>query len=73
MFLWAEACNTAVYLQNRNPLKVLGRMTPEEAFTRKKPKIGHIRIFGCQVYFHVLAERSVKSKAVARAILREDG
>ena len=38
-FLWAEACNTAVYIQNRSPHRVLGSKTPEEAFTgKKKPR-----------------------------------
>jgi hypothetical protein len=32
-FLWAEACSTAVYIQNRSPHKVLERLTPKEAFT----------------------------------------
>jgi hypothetical protein len=60
MFLWAESCNTAVYLQNMNPHKVLGSMTPEEAFTRKRPEVSHIRISGCLVYFHVPVERRTK-------------
>jgi hypothetical protein len=38
----------------------LGRITPEEAFTGKGPEIGHLRIFGCLVYCHVLAERRTK-------------
>ena len=33
LFLWAEACNTAVYLQNRSPHRALGHMTPKEAFS----------------------------------------
>jgi hypothetical protein len=33
LHLWAEACNTAVYVQNRCPHRVLGMSTPEEAFT----------------------------------------
>ena len=32
LFLWAEACNTDVYLQNRSPHRALGHMTSEEAF-----------------------------------------
>jgi hypothetical protein len=42
-FLWAEACNTAVYIQNRSPHKVLGRKTPEEVFTGRKLEVGHFR------------------------------
>ena len=46
LFLWEEACNTVVYLQNRSPHRALGHVTPEEAFSRKKPDVGHFRIFG---------------------------
>lgn len=43
-FLWAEACNIVVYLQNRIPHKVLGKLTPEEAFSSKKADLGHIPV-----------------------------
>jgi hypothetical protein len=59
-FLWAEACNTAVYLQNKSPHKVLGNVTPEEAFIGKKPDISHLRIFGCVSYCHIPAEKRAK-------------
>jgi hypothetical protein len=32
MHLWVEACNTAVYVQNHCPHRVLGMSTPEEDF-----------------------------------------
>jgi hypothetical protein len=57
LFLWAEACYTAVYLQNRSPHRALGDKTPEEAFSRKKPEVGHFRIFGCLTYSHVPSEK----------------
>jgi hypothetical protein len=60
MFLWAEACNTTVYVQNKSPHKVLEDKTPEEAFFGVKPEIGHFRIFGCPVYIHVPAEKRTK-------------
>ena len=41
--LWEEACNAAVYVQNRCPHRVLGMSTPEEAFTGKKPDISHLK------------------------------
>ena len=50
LFLWAEACNTAVYLQNRSPHKSLGNLTPEEAFSGKRPQLTHLRIFGCDLF-----------------------
>ena len=42
--LWAEACNTAVYVQNHCPHRILGMSTPKEAFSGKKPDISHLRI-----------------------------
>ena len=53
LHLWAEAFNTAVYVQNRCPHKVLGMSTPEEAYSGKRPDISHLRIFGSPVYMHV--------------------
>jgi transposase InsO family protein len=53
LYLWAEACATAVYLQNRSPHRILGKMTPEEAFTDRRPDVEHIRIFGCSTFSHV--------------------
>jgi hypothetical protein len=64
-FLWVEACNTAVYIQNKSPHKVLGRKTPEEVFIGKKLEIGHFRIFGCLVYCHVPSEKRTKLEATA--------
>jgi len=34
-FLWAEAANTTVYVQNRCPHQALGSKTPEEKFTAR--------------------------------------
>jgi hypothetical protein len=39
MFLWAEACNTTVYVQNKSPHKVLEDKTPEEAFFGVKRRL----------------------------------
>ena len=53
MQLWAEACNTAIYVQNHCPHRVLGMSKLEEDFTGKKPDISHLNIFGSSVYIHV--------------------
>eukprot|EP00253_Pinus_taeda_P022759 PITA_22759 len=45
LHLWAEACNTTDYLQNRSPHRILGMKTLEEAFPGKGPDVGHFRIF----------------------------
>eukprot|EP00253_Pinus_taeda_P027763 PITA_27763 len=52
-FIWAEAANTAIYVQNQCPHQALGSKTPKERFTGKKPDLSHFRIFGSPLYFHV--------------------
>jgi hypothetical protein len=66
MTLWAETCMTAVYVQNRSPHQILKNITPKEAFTKVKPKIGHFRIFGCSVYLHVPKEKRFKLEPSGR-------
>ena len=60
LFLWAEACNTAIYLQSRSPHQSLGNQTPLEAFSGQKPQLGHLRIFGCLTYSQVPKEKRTK-------------
>ena len=45
-FLWAEAFNTATYLHNRTPTRVLGGRTPYEVLYGVKPDVSHLRAFG---------------------------
>jgi hypothetical protein len=59
-FIWAEVCNTPVYLQNRSPHRVLGNKTHEEAFSGKKLDVGHFTIFGCLTYSHVPSKNTKK-------------
>ena len=33
--------------------------TPEEMFTRKNPKVSHLKIFGCLVYIHIPKEKRI--------------
>eukprot|EP00253_Pinus_taeda_P013269 PITA_13269 len=54
LHLWVEACNTAVYVQNHCPHKILGMSTPEEAYSGNKPDISHFRIFGSPFYMNVM-------------------
>jgi hypothetical protein len=57
IILWAEASMTVVYVQNKSPHKILKNMTPKESFTKVKPEVGHFRIFGFPIYFHVPKEK----------------
>ena len=51
--LWAEAILTACHIRNRLPSRSLNGMSPHEAWTGQKPRVGHIRKFGCLVYRHI--------------------
>jgi Reverse transcriptase (RNA-dependent DNA polymerase)/gag-polypeptide of LTR copia-type/Integrase core domain/GAG-pre-integrase domain len=57
---WAEAVNTAVYIQNRSPTKSVLNRTPYEAWNGVKPEVGHMKIFGCVCYAHVPDENRSK-------------
>ena len=54
---WAEAVCNAPYTRNRCPTRVVYGMTPEEAWSGKKPRISHLRVFGCIAYAKVLDEK----------------
>jgi transposase InsO family protein len=60
MHLWAEAAKIAIYVQNRLSHSALGFKTPEEMFSGKKPKVSHLKIFGCPVFAHILKEKRTK-------------
>jgi hypothetical protein len=60
MFLWGETTMTVVYVQNRSPHRILKNMTPKEAFSRKKPSVEHLKIFGCPIYIHVPKDKRKK-------------
>ena len=66
MHLWVEACNTAIYVQNCCPHRVLGMSTPEEDFIGKKPDISHLKFFGSSVYIHVTKDTRKKLEPTAK-------
>jgi hypothetical protein len=51
---------TTVYVQNKSLHQILKNIAPKETFTGVKPEIGHFKIFGCPVYFHVPKEKRSK-------------
>ena len=52
-YLWAEAVNCAIYLQNRIPNTKNGNMTPYEHWHGKKRSLQHVRVFGSEAYQHL--------------------
>ena len=63
---WAEAVSTAVYERNRCPTKAVEGMTPYEAWHGEKPKVEHLRVFGCAVYAHIPKDERGKFDSKAR-------
>ncbi|MCO5564845.1 hypothetical protein L7F22_018513 [Adiantum nelumboides] len=53
---WVEALSTAVYIMNRTPTATVHNVTSEEKLFGKKPDLGHLKVFGCISYVHVLDE-----------------
>lgn len=43
---------TPCHIRNRLPSRSLNGMSPHEAWTGQKPRVGHIRKFRCLVYRH---------------------
>jgi len=50
---WAEAANTAVFLQNRLPSKALEDKTPFEAWYGYKPSLSFLKVFGSVCFVHI--------------------
>ena len=62
-FYWANAVRTSVYLQNRASANV--GVSPHELYFGKKPKLAHLRVFGCIAYVHLPKEKRRKLDAKA--------
>lgn len=61
---WAEAANTANFLRNISPVKILGNGTPEQKFSGRLPKVKKLRVFGCECHYK---NNGPKSKLEPRA------
>jgi hypothetical protein len=60
MLIWDEAGNTAVYVHNKSPHRILEKKPPRDEFIGVRPEIGNLRIFGFPVYIHVPKENKTK-------------
>ena len=54
-----EAINTATYLRNRAPTKVLDDVTPYERWYGKQPSVSYFKTFGCDA---VVLQKGPKPK-----------
>lgn len=50
---WPDAVQWQNHVLNMSPTLIVKDMTPEEAWTGRKPSIEHFRIFGCIGHVHV--------------------
>jgi hypothetical protein len=50
---WAEAANTAVFLQNRLSTKLLAEKTPFEVWYNYKPSLSFLKVFGSTCFVHI--------------------
>jgi hypothetical protein len=60
MHLSAEATRTTIYVQNTLSHNALGFKILEEMFTRKKPEVSRLKIFGCPLFVHIPKEKRTK-------------
>ena len=51
---YGETVNTSLYLLNKIPTKSLEGETPNEAWTRIKPNVDHLRVFGCLAHVKIV-------------------
>ena len=63
---WAEAVSTATYLRNRCPTRAVEGKTPYEAWHGTKPRVDHLRVFGCTAYAHIPKSERGKFDSKAR-------
>jgi len=50
---WAEAANTAVFLQNHLSTKLLAEKTPFEVWYNYKPSLSFLKVFGSTCFVHI--------------------
>src|SRR4051812_10280833 len=60
--LWGYALETAAYVLNRSPSKSV-MTTPFKEWHGTKPKLSHLRIWGCEAYVRKLQPDKLESKA----------
>ncbi|KAJ7962205.1 Retrovirus-related Pol polyprotein from transposon TNT 1-94 [Quillaja saponaria] len=57
---WSEAVNWSIHILNISPTFAVQNMTPEEAWSGRKPAVDHFKIFGCIAYAYVPNEKRKK-------------
>ena len=58
--IWPEVVNWSVHILNRSPTFAIQNMTPEEAWSGRKPDVNHFKKFGCIAFAHVPDQKRKK-------------
>ena len=54
---WQDACETALHIYNRQPMRRHDWKTPIESFNGDKPDVSYFRVFGTQAYVWIPPEQ----------------
>ena len=54
---WAECLTALVHVWNRCPTSAVTDSTPYERWYNEKPKVDHLRVWGCVAYVHVQKDK----------------
>eukprot|EP01018_Ginkgo_biloba_P029061 Gb_03163 [translate_table: standard] len=60
---WAETIHCANYIQNRTPHSVVQGVTPKEAWSKRKPRVDHFRVFGSLAWVHIPDDAQMEKKS----------
>ena len=52
-YFWGEAVSITCFILTRIPTRRLQEITPDKAWSRRKPNVSHLKIFGSLSYKHV--------------------
>lgn len=66
---WAEALNTAVYLQNISLSRSVA-VTPYELWHNRKPDVSHLQVFGSRAWVHIPKQKRKKLNPQAQSSRR---
>jgi len=59
-YLWDDVICATTYLTNKSPMKMVWGKIHKEGWSRRKPTMSHLRVFGCTTYMHTLKEKRHK-------------
>ena len=63
---WAECLAALVHVLDRCPTSAVQGATPYELWNKKKPNVGHLRVWGCVAYVHIQRDKRSKLERASR-------